>query len=109
MKEHGFNLDPRNRYDGPEFDEYCISEGMYLPAGRDRTPCVTCPLGNLCEAGFKEQVHLVTNGENSSLTDCKIFPEDSLSKDGLLEGLTDDQRIFVLHHVFNETKEIAND
>jgi len=54
MKICGFNVDPRAPYDGPEFDEYCISEKAYLPASRDRTPCVTCPLGNLCDAGFKE-------------------------------------------------------
>lgn len=100
MKISDFNVDPRARYDGPEFEEYCINEKAYLPATRDRTPCITCPLGNLCDAGFKEQVRLVVRGESPSLTDCKVFPDDALSKDNLLVGLSAEQRTFVLKHVF---------
>lgn len=105
MKVEGYNTDPRFPYDGPEFDEYCIREKAYLLASRDRTPCITCPLGNLCDAGFKEQVRLVTSGENPSLTDCKIIPEEDLSREKLLEGLSPDQRRFVLHHVYGEREE----
>lgn len=105
MKVSSFNVDPRFRYDGPEFDEYCISEKAYLPASRDRAPCVTCPLGELCDAGFKEQVRLVAQGEDPSLTECKVFPEEALSKDKLLAGLSSEQQAFVLHHVFNQSKE----
>jgi hypothetical protein len=105
MKVEGFNVDPRLRYDGPEFEEYCIQEKAYLPASRDRTPCITCPLNNLCDAGFKEQVRLITRGENPSLTECKVFPEDALSKQRLLSGLTDKQKAFVILHVFDETQE----
>lgn len=108
MKVNGFNVDPRSRYDGPEFAEYCIAEKAYLPATRDRTPCITCPLGDLCDAGFKEQVRLITNGENPSLTECKVFPDDALSRDNLLNGLSDQQRAFVLHHVFQEPQEDQN-
>lgn len=109
MKVHGFNVDPRARYDGPEFEEYCISEKAYLPASRDRTPCLTCPLGDLCEAGFQEQVRLVSRGENPSLTECKVFPEESLTQENLLTGLSNEQKAFVLHHVFESSKESDND
>lgn len=105
MRVHGFNADARFRYDGPEFEEYCISEGKYLQASRDRTPCLTCPLGKLCDAGFQEQVRLVANGENPSLTDCKVFPDEVLSERRLLEGLDPEQKLFVLRHVFHEPKE----
>ena len=101
MKVAGFNVDPLVRYDGPEFEEYCISEKAYLPASRDRTPCLTCPLGSLCDAGFKQQVKRVAAGENASLTECKVFPESKLEKEVLLEGLSDIQRVFVEEHVFN--------
>src|SRR5579883_145839 len=63
-----YNIDPSKPYDGPEFEEYCISEGKYLPASRDRTPCMTCPLFSLCQPGFEEQVRRLQNGENPSLT-----------------------------------------
>ena len=105
MKAAGYNTDPRRRYDGPEFDEYCIREKAYLPASRDRSPCITCPLGDLCDAGFKEQVRLVANGEDPSLTDCKIFPEEDLTRDKLLSGLSPEQRRFVLGHVYGEREE----
>ena len=91
--------DPSKPYTGPDFDEYCISAGAYLPASRDRTPCTTCPLGDLCQAGFEEQVRKVVAGENPSLTDCKIFPEESLRPENLFSGLTDDQIQFVKRHV----------
>ncbi|MEI2453514.1 hypothetical protein ABU614_09080 [Lysobacter firmicutimachus] len=109
MKVSGFNVDPRRRYDGPEFMEYCISEKAYLPADRDRTPCITCPLGQLCEAGFHEQVRLVTSGQNPSLTECKVFPDEALSRDGLLSGLSSEQRAFVLRHVFDVEEESRNE
>jgi hypothetical protein len=105
MKVKGFNVDPRLPYDGPQFEEYCIAEKAYLPASRDRTPCISCPLGNLCDAGFQEQVRLISSGENPSLTECKVFPEQALTKDSLLAGLSEDQRAFVLHHVFEREKE----
>jgi hypothetical protein len=101
----GCNTDPRFPYDGPAFDEYCIREKAYLPAARDRSPCITCPLGNLCDAGFKEQVRLVANGENPSLTDCKIIPEEDLTRDSLLSGLSPEQQHFVLRHVYGEREE----
>lgn len=100
----GFNVDPAAPYDGPEFEEYCIQERAYLAANRDRSACLVCPLGDLCDAGFKEQVRLVTAGENPSLTDCKIFPDEVLEKDVLVQGLTDVQRTFVLQNVFGETQ-----
>lgn len=105
MDVNGPKVDPHPRYDGPEFEEYCISEKAYLPASRDRTPCRSCPLGNLCDAGFKEQVRLVANGENPSLTDCKVFDEDAISRDNLLVGLSSEQKAFVIHHVFQPSQE----
>lgn len=91
--------DPSKAYTGPEFDEYCISAGAYLPASRDRTPCITCPLGQLCQVGFEEQIRKVAAGENPSLTDCKVFSEESLRPDNLIAGLTGDQIRFVKKHV----------
>ena len=105
MKVSGFNVDPLAKYDGPEFEEYCISARAYLPASRDRSACLVCPLGLLCDAGFKEQVRLVVAGESPSLTDCKVFPPEALKQEALLEGLADTQRAFVIHHVFNQTEE----
>lgn len=96
MKVGAYNVDPESPYDGPEFEEYCISESRYLPASRDRTPCVTCPLGNLCQPGFEEQVRRVIEGRNSSLTEGCSFPVESLTRDSLLRGLTYEQQAFVL-------------
>jgi len=96
-----YNVDPTKLYDGPEFEEYCISEGRYLPASRDRTPCMTCPLFNLCQPGFEEQVRRIQQGENPSLTSACSFPEGSLSRDNLFDGLTQEQIDFVLEKVPN--------
>ena len=89
-------VDPNLRYDGPEFEEYCISEGKYLPASRDRTPCITCPLFNLCQPGFEEQVRRIQQGQNPSLTAGCAFSDESLSRDSLLAGLSEEQAAFVL-------------
>src|SRR5690349_3799526 len=94
-----FNTDPAAKYSGPDFDEFCIREGRYLPASRDRTPCITCPLGNLCQAGFEEQVRKVVAGEDPSLTACATFSEEALQPGNLLAGLTDEQIAFVRKHV----------
>jgi len=99
MRKAGPIVDPHGRYDGPEFDEFCISEGRYLPASRDRTPCITCTLGNLCQAGFEEQVRLVAAGENPSLTECKTFTDESLQPANLLSGLSEQQVAFVRKHI----------
>lgn len=96
MKVGPYNVDPELRYDGPEFQEYCISEGRYLPASRDRTPCVTCPLGTLCQPGFEEQVRRVIEDVDPSLTEGCSFPVESLTRDSLLRGLTPEQQAFVL-------------
>ena len=98
----GPTTDPLERYDGPDFEEYCIREAAYLPASRDRSACQSCPLGNLCQAGFEEQVRKVLAGENPSLTECKQFSEESLRQENLLQGLTEQQRRFVLLHVYDE-------
>jgi hypothetical protein len=82
-------------YNGPDFDEFCISEGRYLSARRDRSPCLSCPLNNLCQAGFEEQVKRVERGENPSLTEGVTFSEEELSKEHLLSGLTPEQVRFV--------------
>lgn len=95
------NLSPTVRYEGPDFEEYCISEGRYLPASRDRTPCLTCPLFNLCQAGFEEQVRRLQQGENPSLTAGCAFPDGVLSRDNLLANLTDKQAAFVLSKIPN--------
>lgn len=97
--EPSYNVDPTKPYDGPEFEEYCISEGCYLPASRDRTPCVTCPLSNLCLPGFEEQVRRIQAGENPSLTDGCAFDSASLTPDRLFDGLTEEQKTFVLAKV----------
>ena len=95
------NVDPRQRYEGPEFDEYCISEGKYLPATRDRTPCVSCPLAKLCQAGFDEQVAKVQRGEDPSLTNGCVFDNDRLSPNQLLAGLSAEQIDFVTDKIPN--------
>lgn len=104
-----YNVDPRFRYDGPEFEEYCISEGRYLPATRDRTPCMTCPLFNLCQPGFEEQVRRLQQGDNPSLTVGCAFEGDVLSPENLLADLTPEQRAFVFSKIpdFGESTEEA--
>lgn len=97
--EKAYELDPRKRYDGPNFAEYCISEASYIPATRDRTACVCCPLSELCQAGFDEQVRRILAGENPSLTDdLTIGPED-LTRDLLMRGLTSEQQTFVAEKI----------
>lgn len=96
-----YNTNPEKKYEGPEFEEYCISEGKYLSASRDRASCITCPLSNLCIPGFEEQVRKLQNGENPSLTDGCAFSEDSLRPDKLLEGLTNEQVDFLKKHIPN--------
>jgi hypothetical protein len=101
MEKTNFNTDPSRPYNGPEFEEYCIAEAKYLPATRNRTACITCPLNNLCIPGFEEQVRRLQNGENPSLTEgCSIEP-DRLTAEKLFEGLTQQQIDFVKKHVPN--------
>ncbi len=101
MSDSAFNTDPSSPYNGPDFEEYCIREGKYLSAQRDRTPCIACPLSNLCQAGFEEQVMRVVRGENPSLTEgCSIDPR-RLERDQLLSGLTPEQQEFVLSNIPN--------
>jgi hypothetical protein len=96
-----YNVDPLARYDGPDFEEYCISEARYLPASRDRTPCISCPLSNLCQPGFEEQVRRLQRGENPSLTEGCAFNPEALKPHTLLAGLTEEQRAFVVAKVPN--------
>ena len=96
-----YNVDANHRYDGPEFEEYCISEGRYLPASRDRTPCIACPLYNLCQPGFEEQVRRIQQGENPSLTHGCAFPDGTLSRESLFNGLNTEQVEFVLSKIPN--------
>lgn len=96
-----FNVSPTARYEGPEFEEYCISEGKYLPASRDRTPCVACPLSSLCQPGFEEQVRRIQRGDNPSLTEGCAFDPEALKPQTLLSGLTEEQKAFVISKVPN--------
>jgi hypothetical protein len=95
------NVLPTEQYEGPEFEEYCIAEAKYLPASRDRTPCISCPLFNLCQPGFEEQVRRLQAGENPSLTDGCGFSERALTREALLVGLTPEQAEFVLKKIPN--------
>ena|SRR5215207_3619272 len=88
-------------YDGPDFEEFCISEGRYLSARRDRSPCRNCPLCNLCQAGFDEQVKRVGRGENPSLTEGTTFSEAELTREHLVRGLTPEQVAFVHNKIPN--------
>jgi len=94
-----FNVLPTARYEGPEFEEYCISEAKYLPASRDRTPCISCPLSNLCQPGFEEQVRRIQRGENPSLTEGCAFDPEALKPQTLLSGLSQEQRTFVISKI----------
>ncbi|MFR9694764.1 hypothetical protein ACL02V_29065 [Bacillus mobilis] len=96
-----YNIAPTSQYDGPEFEEYCISEASYLPASRDRTPCISCPLSNLCLPGFEEQVRRIQHGENPSLTEGCAFDPEALKPQKLLADLTEEQKAFVLAKVPN--------
>lgn len=96
-----YNADPAKRYEGPEFEEYCISEARYLPASRDRTPCITCPLSTLCQSGFEEQIRRIQRGDNPSLTEGCVFDPEALKPRTLLTGLTEDQKAFVIAKVPN--------
>lgn len=82
-------------YNGPEFDEYCISEGRYLPATRDRSPCLVCPLEKLCQAGFEEQVRRVIVGEDPNLTSGCTLTAGQLTADVLFDGLDQNQIEFL--------------
>src|SRR5688572_7749498 len=93
-----WRVHPLERYDGPDFDEFCIDRGDYLSARRDRTPCLGCPLGDLCQAGFEEQVRRVAAGENPSLID-REFDEESLAPQRLLASLRPAQRTFVTQRI----------
>lgn len=101
MSEFKYIVDPTQIYNGPDFEEYCISEGKYLPANRDRTPCITCPLSNLCLPGFEEQVRRVQQGEDPSLTLGCAIDGPELSPENLLKDLTQEQRDFVLSKIPN--------
>lgn len=104
-----FNLRQDELYNGPDFEEYCISEGRYLPARRDRTPCTPCPLSNLCQAGFEEQVRRVIAGQDPSLTSVCSIPPTALVPENLLSGLTTEQAQFVLEKIPGlRPKEMAN-
>ncbi|MFG3422084.1 hypothetical protein [Micromonospora sp. NPDC048063] len=86
-------------YSGPEFQEYCISESAYLSSHRDRSPCRSCALQNLCEAGFEEQKRRALLGINPSLTDDAHFSMEQLTPVKLFEKLTDKQREFVIEKI----------
>lgn len=101
MSELSYNTNPLEKYNGPEFEEYCIAEAKYLPASRDRTPCTTCPLSNLCIPGFEEQVRKLQRGENPSLTEGCAFPQEALEKENLFKGLTQEQIDFLHKHIPN--------
>jgi hypothetical protein len=102
---HTFSTHSAQLYNGPDFDEYCVSESAYLPANRDRTPCLTCPLSNLCQAGFEEQARRAITGEETSLTkDCQM-PLADLGPENLLAGLDGRQRAFVTQHVLAPERE----
>jgi len=96
-----YNTSPSLRYDGPEFDEYCIAEAKYLPASRDRTPCIACPLNNLCIPGFDEQVRKLQNGSDPSLTEGCVFNSEDLTFEKLVKGLSEEQILFLKKHIPN--------
>ncbi|MCP9751202.1 hypothetical protein [Ferruginibacter sp. HRS2-29] len=101
MEKLIYNTDPTKQYDGPDFEEYCISEAKYLPASRDRAPCISCPLNNLCIPGFEEQVRKLQMGENPSLTESCSFEPDRLLTENLFKGLTVEQIEFLKKHIPN--------
>lgn len=101
MKSQKYNTNPLRPYDGPEFEEFCISKGKYLSSNRNRFSCSVCPLANLCTAGFEEQVRRVKNGEDPSLTGEHSTMQTELSKENLLRDLTDEQISFIKKHIFN--------
>jgi hypothetical protein len=105
---HDFNVDPHHLYDGPDFDEFCISERGYLSARRDRSSCAKCALSKLCQAGFEHQVSLAVQGKDPSLTKNCQFTEHELTAERLLSGLTDEQIDFVRTHVPGIAKEHNN-
>lgn len=92
---------PDKIYNGPHFEEYCISEKAYLSSNRDRTPCISCPLSNLCIPGFEEQVRRIQLNLNPSLTEGVSHDESDLSSDNLLDGLSDLQIDFLKKHIPN--------
>ena len=96
-----YTNDPTQRYEGPDFEEYCIDKSGYFPATRDRTPCIGCALQNLCQAGFDEQVQRASRGENPSLTDGVTFSPAELTMDRLLAGLSPEAVEFVTAKIGN--------
>ncbi|MBK9152494.1 MAG: hypothetical protein IPM26_16615 [Saprospiraceae bacterium] len=101
MNSNKYTTDPSKIYDGPNFEEFCIAQAKYLPANRNRTDCITCPLNNLCIPGFEEQVRRVISGENPSLTEgCSIDTND-LTSEKLFEGLSTEQINFIKKHIPN--------
>ena len=93
------SVDPAQRYDGPDFEEFCIAEKRYLSAQRDRTPCLSCELSNLCQAGFDEQVQRVLAGKNPSLTDDCTLAAGDLTAERLFDGLNEPQIAFLKRHI----------
>lgn len=86
-------------YNGPDFLEFCISTGKFLPANRDRTPCVTCPLSRICQAGFEEQVKRVLEGKDASLTADVVFSDEDLKTESILRGKTQAQAEFLVSKI----------
>ncbi len=102
------NVDPKFPYDGPDFDEFCIAENGYLKASRDRSPCISCALSKLCQAGFEKQVHLAVEGKDPSLTkDCELTASD-LTAERLLAGLTEEEIAFVKTYISSLAEECGN-
>lgn len=94
-----YNVDPRFPYDGPDFDEFCISEKGYLKASRNRISCLSCALSKLCQAGFEKQVSLVNEGLDPSLTKNCEYNSSDLTAERLLSGLSADEIEFVKIHI----------
>jgi hypothetical protein len=64
---------------------------------RDRTSCTACPLGELCQAGFEEQILRFHAGENPSLTDGQPLVENpTLAINELADLLSPQQFQFLL-------------
>lgn len=102
------NVDPKLPYDGPDFDEFCIAENGYLKASRDRSPCMTCALSTLCQAGFEKQVTLIAEGRDPSLTkDCELTASD-LTAQRLVSGLSEKEIAFVKIHIPGLAEECEN-
>jgi hypothetical protein len=90
------NILSATAYRGREFLEYCVSEGCYMEATRDRSPCSVCVLEELCQAGFEEQVRRVNAGENPSLTEEMEVPDPVSAWAEVRKCLTSEQVEFIL-------------